>query len=134
METKSTESGKTSTYGTATTPKRTDEPSTRAALNAGEKIVDEVKDKVTDAYDRTRETVTDAYDRTAKSLNEGYGRAVDYGRANPGKTSLIIFGAGLGVGLLLANGLSNGGGRSRRGRIITPVMNALTDISRELFR
>ena len=67
----------------------------------------------------------------AKSLNEGYARAIDYGRANPGKTSLIIFGAGLGVGLLLAN---SAGSRSRKGRIVTPVMNALTDIATQLFR
>jgi len=118
------ESGKTG-YGTATTPKKSEESSPSSGLNAqierGEKIVNDVKEKVTDAYDRT-----------SKNLNEGYVRAIDYGRANPGKMSLIMFGAGLGVGLLLAN--SSGSGRSRRGRIIAPVMNALTDISREIFR
>lgn len=121
------ESGKTSGYGTATTARRTDSKDSEASsvlsaqIERGEKIVNEVK-----------ETVTDAYDRTSKSLNEGYTRAIDYGRANPGKTSLIIFGAGLGVGLLLAN--SAGGSRSRKGRIVTPVMNALTDIATQLFR
>ena len=119
----SQESGK-SGYGTATTPKKSEESSSGSVLNAqierGEKIVNGVK-----------ETVSDAYDRTSKSLNEGYVKAIDYGRSNPGKMSLIMFGAGLGVGLLLA---ANNSGRSRRGRIIEPVMNALTDISRELFR
>lgn len=120
------ESGKTG-YGTATTPKKSeskDQSETAssglsAQIERGEKVVNEVKEKVTDAYDRT-----------SKSLNEGYTRAVDYGRENPGKTSLIIFGAGLGIGLLLANG----SGRSRKGRIVTPVMNALTDIASQLFR
>jgi ElaB/YqjD/DUF883 family membrane-anchored ribosome-binding protein len=142
--TKSTQ--ESSGYGTATTPRKSEDLSGSSAMNApierGEKIVKDVKETVTDAYDRTKgtvteaydrtkETVNDAYDRTARSLNEGYTRAVDYGRANPGKVSLIIFGAGLGVGLLLAN---TGGGRSRRGRIVAPVMNALTDVARELFR
>jgi ElaB/YqjD/DUF883 family membrane-anchored ribosome-binding protein len=130
------ESGKTSGYGTATTSKKSDGPSSEIAgsssetagsilsaqIERGEKIVNEVK-----------ETVTDAYDRTARGLNDGYSRAVDYGRSNPGKASLIIFGAGLGVGLLLANSV-NSGSRSRRGRIVTPVMNALTDIATQLFR
>lgn len=123
------ESGKTSGYGTATTPKKTEGSASQseigsglsAQIERGEKIVNEVK-----------ETVTDAYDRTSKSLNEGYTRAVDYGRENPGKMFLITFGAGLGIGLLLAN--SGGGSRTRRGRIVTPVMNALTDIASELFR
>jgi hypothetical protein len=131
MEKSTQESGTTSGYGTATTPKKVeDSPSKHtqseaigsglsAQIERGEKIVNEVK-----------ETVADAYDRTAKSLNEGYTKAIDYGRSNPGKVSLIIFGAGLGVGLLLANST----GRNRKQRIVTPIMNALTDIATQLFR
>jgi ElaB/YqjD/DUF883 family membrane-anchored ribosome-binding protein len=122
------ESGKTSGYGTATTTKKSEGSSTKdsekgtalsAQIERGEKIVHDVK-----------ETMTEAYDRTARTLNDGYSRAVDYGRSNPGKTSLIIFGAGLGVGLLLANT----GSRNRKRRIVTPVMNALTDIASQVFR
>jgi ElaB protein len=52
-----------------------------------------------------------------------------YGRENPGKITLIAFGAGLGLGLLLASSR-----RSRSTRYAEPVVNALSDIALEYFR
>ena len=92
----------------------------RAGIERGEQVVDQVK-----------QTVADAYDKTSKGLNEGYKRAVDYGRAHPDRMSLLIFGAGLGAGLLLAGRF---GTRNRTRRIVTPVMDALSEIAAELFR
>jgi ElaB/YqjD/DUF883 family membrane-anchored ribosome-binding protein len=87
----------------------------------------------TEAVDQAKQVVTDAYNRASKSLNESYTQAIDYGRENPGKTTLIAFGAGIGIGLLLAGSLSTSR-NSRTGRIVPPVMNALTEIAREVFR
>lgn len=87
----------------------------------------------TEAVDQAKQVVTDAYNRASKSLNEGYSQAMDYGRENPGKTTLIALGAGIGIGLLLAGSLSSSRS-SRTGRIVPPVMNALTEIAREVFR
>ena len=82
--------------------------------------------------DQAKQVATDVYNRTSKSLNEGYTQAVEYGRENPGTTLLIAFGAGIGVGLLLAGGFTSRG--SRTSRILPPVMNALTEIATEVFR
>jgi len=87
----------------------------------------------TEVVDQAKQAVTDVYNRASQSLNEGYTQAVDYSRENPGKTTLIALGAGIGIGLLLAGSLSSS--RSNRtGRIVPPIMNALTEIAGEIFR
>jgi hypothetical protein len=64
-------------------------------------------------------------------LNETWEHAMNYSRENPGKSTLIAFGVGIGVGLLMTNGITR---RSRSRRIVPPVMNALSDIASALFR
>ena len=91
----------------------------------------EIKERGAEFADKAKQTVTEAYDKTSRTLHDGYGQAIGYGRENPGKTVLIAFGIGLGVGVLLSNNLSP---RSRAGRIVPPVMNALSDIAAQLFR
>jgi ElaB/YqjD/DUF883 family membrane-anchored ribosome-binding protein len=87
----------------------------------------------TEVVDQAKQAVTDVYNRASKGLNESYTQAVDYGRENPGKTTLIAFGAGIGIGLLLAGSVGSSR-NSRTSRILPPVMNALTEIAREVFR
>jgi hypothetical protein len=77
--------------------------------------------------------VTQAYDKTAETLSQSYNQAMDYGRENPGKLTLIAFGAGIGIGLLLAGGFS-GGRSSRTTRIAEPAIDALSRIALEFFR
>lgn len=82
-------------------------------------------------YEKTRENVTEAYDRASRSMQATLDQAVDYGRNNPGTATLIAFGAGVGVGLLIASNLNS---RSRSQRMVPPVMKALSDIALEFFR
>jgi ElaB/YqjD/DUF883 family membrane-anchored ribosome-binding protein len=84
-----------------------------------------------ETMDQMRRSVSEAYNRASHSMNETWEQAMEYGRENPGKATLIAFGAGLGVGLLLANGFVT---RSRSRRIVPPVMNALSEIASEIFR
>jgi ElaB/YqjD/DUF883 family membrane-anchored ribosome-binding protein len=86
----------------------------------------------TEMVDQAKQAVTDAYNRTSKTLNDSYSQAMDYGRDHPGQLTLIAFGAGIGIGLLLSSGLTSS--RSRTGRIVPPVVNALSEIAIELFR
>lgn len=86
----------------------------------------------TEVVDQAKQAVTDVYNRASKSLNESYSQAIDFSRENPGKTTLIAFGAGIGIGLLLAGNFSSS--RGRTGRIVPPIMNALTEIASEIFR
>ena len=86
--------------------------------------------RTSEVIDQTKQTLTEAYDKTSRALNQTYGQAMDYGRENPGKLTLIAFGAGIGLGMLLAGTFSP---RSRTRRIVPPVMNALTEIVQELF-
>jgi ElaB protein len=84
------------------------------------------------AVDQTKKAVGEAYEKTSEVLTNSYNQTMDYGRENPGKLTLIAFGAGIGIGILLASGL--GGGRSRTNRIAEPVVNALSQIAMEFFR
>jgi len=86
--------------------------------------------QITEKVEQAKQVISDAYDQTSKTLNKAYNTTLDYGRDNPGKMTLIAFGVGIGVGVLLANGSS----RSRTSRIVPPVMNALSQIASELFR
>jgi hypothetical protein len=81
--------------------------------------------------DQMRRSASEAYNRASHGMNETWEQAMEYGRENPGKATLIAFGAGVGVGLLLANGFVT---RSRSRRIVPPVMNALSEIASEIFR
>ncbi|HJQ70895.1 MAG TPA: hypothetical protein VKA70_18110 [Blastocatellia bacterium] len=85
-----------------------------------------------EVYDQTKQAMTQAYDKTTETLSQTYNQAMDYGRENPGKLTLIAFGAGIGIGLLLAGGFS--GGRSRTSRIAEPAIDALSRIALEFFR
>ncbi|MGE0130791.1 MAG: hypothetical protein AB7U82_22160 [Blastocatellales bacterium] len=81
--------------------------------------------------DQARQGMSEAYGRASQGLNETWEQAMDYSREHPGKSTLIAFGVGVGVGLLVANGFAS---RSRTRRIVPPVMNALSEIASEFFR
>jgi hypothetical protein len=109
-----------STGQTGSAPQRAREPNTGGGGGGGSQS----------AYDQTVQTVTDAYGRTTEVLTNTYDQAMSYGRENPGKLTLIAFGAGIAIGLLLAGS----GGRSRTNRIAEPVVNALSQVALEFFR
>lgn len=90
------------------------------------------KDTAQTAYDQTRQVINDAYGKTSEVLSTTYDQTMTYGRENPGKLTLIAFGAGIGIGLLLAGTL--GGGRSRTNRIAEPIVGALSQVAMEFFR
>ena len=82
------------------------------------------------AFDETKRTMGQAYDKSARAIGQTYDQALDYGRQNPGKTALIAFGVGVGIGMLLL-------GSTRRGRMSRygePVVNALSNIAMEFIR
>ncbi|HEU4388465.1 MAG TPA: hypothetical protein VFV34_11755 [Blastocatellia bacterium] len=83
-------------------------------------------------YEQAKQAVAKAYEKTAGTITETYDQAVKYGRANPGKLTLIAFGAGVGVGVLIATGFSSR--PSRTSRLIQPVVGALSEIAFEMFR
>jgi ElaB/YqjD/DUF883 family membrane-anchored ribosome-binding protein len=115
----------------------------RATSDGGQTVTDKVSDAAyavrEQAEDRAAEIINQAkqkageiYDQANKKMIEQYEKAIDYGRENPGKTTLIAFGVGVGVGALLVSGFS--GSRSRRSRVVEPVMRAVSTLARELFR
>jgi ElaB/YqjD/DUF883 family membrane-anchored ribosome-binding protein len=98
--------------------------------NATRATRERVEDRGAEVTEQARRTAGEVYDRANKGLNEQYERVIDYGRENPGKATLIAFGVGLGVGLIV-------GGvkvRSRRSRLLDPVMNALSILAYNLIR
>jgi len=82
------------------------------------------------AFDETKRAMSHAYDRSSRAIGETYDQALEYGRHNPGKTVLIAFGVGVGVGMLLLGS----GRRSRVSRYGEPIVNALSNMALEFIR
>lgn len=100
--------------------------------HAAHAVRKQVEDRGAEMIDQAKQKAGEVYDQANKKLSEQYDKAMDYGRENPGKTTLVAFGVGVGIGLLVASNLS--APRSRRDRMVDPVMNALSALARELFR
>ena len=98
----------------------------RRAQVEGADVVRTVKE----ISDRATTAVGTAYEKTADAMGDTVDKVMTYGRRNPGKLTLIAFGAGLGVGVLIAASSP----RSRTSRIVEPVVGALSEIALELFR
>src|SRR5881396_406519 len=120
-----TEQSKT-TGGTANNPSITTGQSSTgtsghasSAPQRARDIASDVGSGVQTAYDQTIKAVGEAYEKTSEVLTNTYDQTMTYGRENPGKLTMIAFGAGIGIGLLLASGL---GGRSRTSRFAEPVV------------
>ena len=94
-------------------------------------VVDQTKQVITGTYETASKTVKDTYDKTSRTVNETYGRVKSYSRENPGTVTLIAFGAGIGVAMLLFGSRNP---RSRAGRIVPPVMDALKNVVSTLLR
>lgn len=99
---------------------------------AAHAVREQVGDLGAEMVDQAKRKAEYVYEQANKSVNEGYERAVDYGRENPGKATLIVFGIGVGVGLLVAGGFN--APRSRRGRLAEPIVDALSSLTYELLR
>jgi len=99
---------------------------------AAHALREEVEDRGAEILDQAKQKVTEVYDQANKSVTEQYTKAIDYSRENPGKTTLIAFGVGVGVGVLLLSSFS--GSRSRRSRLMEPVMGVVSTLAREFLR
>jgi ElaB/YqjD/DUF883 family membrane-anchored ribosome-binding protein len=115
----------------------------RATSDGGQTVTDkvndaahaareQVEDRSAEIINQAKQKAGEAYDQANKKLSEQYEKAINYGRENPGKTTLIAFGVGVGVGALLVSNFS--ATRGRRSRMVKPVMRAASTLARELFR
>lgn len=104
---------------------------TGSAPQRARELASDVSSGVQNAYDQTVKKVGEAYDKTSEVLTNTYDQTMTYGRDNPGKLTLIAFGAGIGIGVLLASGL---GGRRSNSRITEPIVNALSQVALAFFR
>ena len=100
--------------------------------NTAASAAQRAKEGVQSAYEETKQVVNDAYGKTTEVLTNTYDQAMVYGKDNPGKLTLIAFGAGIGIGVLLASSLS--GGRSRSSRIGEPLVTALSEVALAFLR
>lgn len=96
-------------------------------------VREQVEERGAELIDQAKQKANEVYDQANKSVTEQYEKAIDYGRENPGKTTLMAFGVGVGVGVILVSSFS-GSRSSRRSRLVEPVMGAVSTLARELFR
>lgn len=128
--------GGQSPSASAARPAREQSPSSesqwgRSTMDNLEQTAKKGAEKGAEVIEKAKENFGEAYERASKTVTETYGHAVDYTRSNPGTATLVAFGAGIGVGLLIASNISS---RSRTQRIVPPVMRAISEIAGELFR
>lgn len=102
-----------------------------SAPQRARELASDVSSGVQTAYDQTVKAVGEAYDKTSEVLTNTYDQTMTYGRDNPGKLTLIAFGAGIGIGVLLASGF---GGRRSSNRYTEPIVNALSQAALAFFR
>ena len=102
-----------------------------SAPQRAREIVSDVNKGIENAYDQTVKAVSEAYDKASEVLTETYDQTMTYGRQNPGKLTLIAFGAGIGVGALL---VSRSAGRNRASRLAAPLVTALSELALAFFR
>lgn len=121
----------TGTSGQASAPQRAREIASDVGSGV-QTAYDQTTKAVSEAYDQTTKAVSEAYDKTSEVLTNTYDQTMTYGRENPGKLTMIAFGAGIGIGVLLASGF--GGRRSRNSRFAEPIVNALSQVALEFLR
>lgn len=92
------------------------------------------KRRVSEVAGQARETINHAYSRASRGMSDTWGQAMDYSKEHPGTATIVAFGAGIGLGIFLAGGLGGFQSRSRTRRLVPPVMDAISMITREFFR
>jgi len=134
MENIKNEPGKTTGIkgATSTSPGSASQAAVGDLANLAATATQRAREGVQSAYDETKQVVNDAYGKTSEVLSNTYDQAMDYGKENPGKLTLIALVAGIGIGVLLASGFA--GGRSRSSRIGEPIVAALSQVAMEFFR
>jgi hypothetical protein len=70
----------------------------------------------------------------SKGMNETWDQAMEYSKDHPVTTALIAFGAGIGVGLFIVASFGGFQSRSRSHRLVPPILNLISVLSKELFR
>jgi ElaB/YqjD/DUF883 family membrane-anchored ribosome-binding protein len=102
------------------------------AIERGAEVYEKARQTAGEAYEKTSEAVGEAYEKTSKAVTGAYEQAVGYGRENPAMMTLIAFGIGLGVGLLLASSARRPhyGYRS----FAEPVVDAISGLARDYLR
>lgn len=104
----------------------------QTATGPGSTTPQDFMNRGSEAYDETKRSMGRAYDKTRHEVSEKYDQAMDYGREHPGRMILIAFGAGFGLGLMLA-GTASTSRRTPR-RYAEPIVHALSDIAIDYFR
>jgi uncharacterized protein YecT (DUF1311 family) len=99
--------------------------------NADSAAREKVEERGAGMMDQAKLKAGQIYNQANRNLNEQYERVIGYGRRSPGKATLIAFGAGVSLGLLVAGRIN---ARRRRSRLIEPVMNALSNLTCNLIR
>jgi hypothetical protein len=72
-------------------------------------------------------------ERTSEVASQSMDRAVAFFRENPGTLALVSLGAGIGIGLLIANG-GFSTRSARTARYAEPLVNAISGIALEFLR
>ncbi|MDI6851975.1 MAG: hypothetical protein QME75_00020 [Deltaproteobacteria bacterium] len=107
------------------------EPGSAGSMSEhGEEVYEKARQTAGEVYQKTTEAVGEAYEKTSRAVTGAYEEAVSYGRENPAMMTLIAFGIGVGVGLLLASSMR----RPRYGGFAEPLIGAFQDFARDYLR
>lgn len=88
------------------------------------------KQAVNDAYKKTAQVVGDTYDKTAQTVSEKYEQTKAYSSENPSKTIFIALGIGVGLGFIWGSSTRH----IRTGRLVRPIVSAVSDVALQILR
>jgi ElaB/YqjD/DUF883 family membrane-anchored ribosome-binding protein len=92
------------------------------------------KKRVSEVAGQARDTINQAYSRASRGMSDTWEQAMDFSKEHPGAATIVAFGAGVGLGLLIAGSFGGFQSRNRTRRMVPPVMDAISMITREFLR
>lgn len=98
--------------------------------NSGVEAYEQAKQPAKEAYQKTAEAAGEVYEKTSRAVSGAYEQVVSYGQENPALMTLVAFGLGVGVGLLLASSVR----RSRSRGFTEPIVEAIQDFASDYLR
>ena len=70
----------------------------------------------------------------SRAVRRGYDQTMEYGREHPRQMNMLVFGMGVGLGLLIASRFPQQKQRYRYRLVARPLIEALAEVGRVLTR
>lgn len=103
---------------------------TTGATSTGKDVYEKASQMAGEGYQKASEKAGEMYRQTSETMSDAYESGASYVRQNPGMTTLIALGVGVGIGLLLSSSMR----RPRYQKFTEPIVDAIYDMVNDYVR